>query len=41
MVLTNPEKQDILLNGIVSVVPITNTKKYFTLHVNLDSRTKT
>jgi mRNA interferase MazF len=40
MVLTNPKKQDKLLNGMVSVVPITNTKKGFPLHVDLDSRTK-
>lgn len=41
MVLTNPKKQNRLLNGMVSVVPITNTKKGFPLHVDLDSRTKT
>ena len=41
MVLTDPKKQDRLLNGMVSVVPITNTKKGFPLHVDLDSRTKT
>ncbi len=40
MVLTNPKKQNKLLNGMVSVVPITNTKKGFPLHVELDSRTK-
>lgn len=40
MVLTNPKKQNRLLNGMVSVVPITNTKKGFPLHVELDSRTK-
>lgn len=41
MVLTNPKKQNRLLNGMVSVVPITNTKKGFPLHVDLDSRTIT
>ena len=41
MILTNPHKQNRLLSGMVSVVPITNTKKGFPLHVNLDSRTKT
>lgn len=40
MILTNPKKQNKLLNGMVSVVPITNTKKGFPLHVELDSRTK-
>jgi len=40
VVLTNPKKQNRLLNGMVSVVPITNTKKGFPLHVELDSRTK-
>lgn len=41
MILTNPKKQNRLLGGMVSVVPITNTKKGFPLHVDLDSRTKT
>ena len=40
MVLTNPKKQNRLLHGMVSVVPITNTNKSFPLHVDLDSRTK-
>lgn len=40
MVLTNPNKQNRLLNGMVSVVPITTTKKDFPVHVNLDSRTQ-
>jgi mRNA interferase MazF len=41
MILTNPIEQDRILNGIVSVVPITNTKKCFPLHVDLDSSTRT
>lgn len=41
MILTNPKEQNRLLNGMVSVVPITNTKKGFPLHVDLDSRTQT
>ena len=41
VILTNPKKQNKLLNGMVSVAPITNTKKGFPLHVNLDSRIKT
>ncbi len=40
MILTNPKKQNKLLNGMVSVAPITHTKKGFPLHVDLDSRTK-
>lgn len=41
IVLTNPNKQNRLLNGMLSVAPITNTTKDFPLHVNLDSRTQT
>lgn len=41
IILTNPIKQNRLLNGMVSVAPITNTKKGFPLHVDLDSRTTT
>lgn len=41
VILTNPKKQNKILNGIVSVAPITNTKKGFPLHVDLDSSTKT
>jgi mRNA interferase MazF len=41
VILTNPEKQNKVLNGMVSVAPITNTKKKFPLHVELDERTTT
>lgn len=40
LVLSNPKEQNRLLNGMVSVVPITNTKKGFPLHIALDSRTE-
>ena len=41
VILSNPKQQDRLLDGLVSVAPVTNTKRGFPLDVELDSRTKT
>jgi len=41
LILNNPKEQNRLLNGMVSVAPISNTNKGFPLHVALDSRTET
>lgn len=41
LVLTNPQEQNQKLNGMVSVAPITKTKKAFPTHVALDNSTKT